>query len=309
MNTNETTQVEEQPMSTEVSRQEPEPTTTQEVVLGDEHGSNDLLQFTRDLQLCYNFARSLVTTPFVPSQYQGNPGHAAAAIMTARGVGILDPMAALRSLDVIQGAPAFRANTLRALAQRDGHDIWVEEANSQRVIMKGRRRGDDRIQESMWDMDRARAMGLTNKDNWKKQPQAMLTARATSELVRLIAADTVAGLYSVEELSDGEQPAEAAPAVEAKPAAKRTMRRRRVEPKPVEEPPAPAPDPEPVATPAPEEPTAEPAPEATEAAPEEPSAEPSPEAVETSEAFAGDPMKPTPEEAAEWGAMPDGFSG
>lgn len=309
MTTNETTEQEgAQPMSSELNRQEPESTTTQEVVLGGEHGSNDLLEFTRNLQLCYNFARSLVTTPFVPSQYQGNPGHAAAAIMTARGVGIMDPMAALRSLDVIQGTPAFRANTLRALAQRDGHDIWVEEANSQRVIMKGRRRGDDRIQESMWDMDRARAMGLTNKDNWKKQPQAMLTARATSELVRLIAADTVAGLYSVEELSDGEQPADTAPAVEAKPAAKRTMRRRRVEPKPVEQPEAEAPAPEPVATPDPE-PTAEPAPEAAETAPAEPSAEPSPEAVETSEAFAGDPMKPTPEEAAEWGAMPDGFSG
>ncbi|PRI11912.1 hypothetical protein [Leucobacter massiliensis] len=283
-------------MSTEIEQHEGRPTAEQEVVLANEHGSVDLLQFTRDLQLCYNFARSLVTTPFVPQQYQGNPGHAAAAIMTARGVGIMDPMAALRSLDVIQGTPAFRANTLRALAQRDGHEIWVEEANSQRVVMRGRRRGDDRIQESMWDMDRARAMGLTNKDNWKKQPQAMLTARATSELVRLIAADTVAGLYSVEELADGEQPPEA-PAVEAKPTAKRTMRRRRVEPKRAEEP-APAPA---------AEAKGEPEPEVAAAAPEEPSEEPSPEAVETSEAFEGDPMKPTTEEAAEWGHMPEGF--
>ncbi|WP_449281221.1 hypothetical protein [Leucobacter sp.] len=290
-------------MSTEIAQVEAESTTTQEVVLEEEHGSHDLLQFTRDLQLCYNFARSLVTTPFVPQQYQGNPGHAAAAIMTARGVGIMDPMAALRSLDVIQGTPAFRANTLRALAQRDGHEIWVEEANSQRVVMKGRRRGDDRIQESMWDMDRARAMGLTNKDNWKKQPQAMLTARATSELVRLIAADTVAGLYSVEELADGEQPADT-PAVEAKPVAKRTMRRKRVEPKPAAEAPVPAEQPagEPAA-----EPVASPDEEPAEPAPDEQASEPSPEVAETSEAFAGDPMKPTPEELAEWGQMPDGF--
>ncbi|KKI16399.1 MULTISPECIES: hypothetical protein [unclassified Leucobacter] len=291
-------------MSTEIE-QAGQSITEQEVVLAEEHGSDDLLRFARDLQLAYNFSRSLVTTPFVPQQYQGNPGHAAAAIMTARGVGILDPMTALRSLDVIQGTPAFRANTLRALVQRDGHEIWVVEASSQRVVMQGRRRGDDRVQESMWDMDRARAMGLTNKDNWKKQPQAMLTARATSELARLIAADTIAGLYSVEELTDGAQPAEAAEAAPAKPAAKRTMRRKPPAPAvpAAPAPPAPSAEPEPVAPdPAPEA-AADPESEAVEPVPDEPSAE----STETAEAFKGDPMKPTPEEAAEWGMLPEGF--
>lgn len=305
-------------MTTEIEQRDGSSLTEQEVVLVEEHGSDDLLRFARDLQLAYNFSKSLVTTPFVPQQYQGNPGHAAAAIMTARGVGILDPMAALRSLDILQGTPAFRANTLRALVQRDGHEIWVEEANSQRVIMKGRRRGDDRIQESMWDMDRARAMGLTNKDNWKKQPQAMLTARATSELARLIAADTISGLYSVEELSDGEQPADAAIPVESKPAPKRRMSRRRAETKPVEEAPTPAPEPEEVS----DEPTdydedlepekaaaaqAKRAAKVATAPDPVPVDEPSVEGIETAEAFEDDPLKPTPEELAEWQAMPNGF--
>lgn len=292
-------------MSTEVEQHEGRSITEQEVVFEEEHGSQDLLRFARDLQIAYSFARSLVTTPFVPQQYQGNPGHAAAAIMTARGVGISDPMTALRSLDVIQGTPAFRANTLRALVQRDGHEIWVEEANSQRVIMRGRRRGEDRVQESMWDMDRAKAMGLTGKDNWKKQPQAMLTARATSELSRLIAADTIAGLYSVEELADGETPVDAPPAV-TKPTAKRVMRRKKVEPKPElkadevkpeEEQEAPTPEPEKAS---------ESSAQVTDKAPE-PADEPSPEAAETTDAFTGDPAKPTPEEAAEWGLLPAGF--
>lgn len=303
-------------MSTEVEQHEGPTLTEQEVVLVEEHGSDDLLRFARDLQLAYNFSKSLVTTPFVPQQYQGNPGHAAAAIMTARGVGILDPMAALRALDIIQGTPAFRANTLRALVQRDGHEIWVEEANSQRVVMRGRRRGDDRIQESMWDMDRARAMGLTNKDNWKKQPQAMLTARATSELARLIAADTISGLYSVEELSDGEQPADSAALSESKPAPRRRMSRKKVDPKPAET--APEPEQEEVS----DEPTdydedLEPEKVAAaqakraakvESAPDPvPIDEPSVEGIETAEAFEDDPLKPTPEELAEWQAMPNGF--
>lgn len=273
----------------------------QNVTFEEEHGSEDLLRFARDLQLAYNFSRSLVTTPFVPQQYQGNPGHAAAAIMTARGVGITDPMAALRALDIIQGTPAFRANTLRALVQRDGHRLWVVEANSQRVIMRGQRRGDDQVQESMWDMDRARAMGLTNKDNWKKQPQAMLTARATSELARLIAADSISGLYSVEELTDGVVPAESAPAVESKPAPKRRMSRRKVEPVPVA--------PEVSADPTDYDEDLEPEKVAAAQAKRD-AVVPAPVdelTVETSVPGEGDPLKPTPEEAAEWGLMPDGF--
>lgn len=190
-------------------------------------GSDDLVLFSKDLMVSYDFCRYLVETPFVPSQYQRNPGNAAAAIMTARGVGITDPLAALRSIDVIQGTPAFRANTLRALLQREGHQIWVEEASSQRALVKGKRKGSDRVEQSMWDMDRARQMGLANKDNWKKQPQAMLVARATSEVARLIAADVILGLYSVEELADGELP----PVIEEAPEKpkRRVARRKKAE--------------------------------------------------------------------------------
>ena len=175
-----------------------------------ERGSEDLLRFSRDLSIAYSFCTSLVQTQFVPGQYQNNPGNAAAAVMTARGVGITDPLAALRSIDIIQGTPAFRANTLRALVQREGHEIWVEEASSQRAVVKGKRRGSDRVEVSMWDMDRARQMKLAGKDNWQKQPQAMLVARATSEVARLIAADVILGLYAVEELADGVVPAQVA---------------------------------------------------------------------------------------------------
>ena len=66
-----------------------------------------------------------------------------------------------------------------------------------------------------------------NKDNWKTQPQVMLLARATSEVVRLIAADVLLGIpYSIEELQDV-GPAEVAESVvsEKKPASRRVSRR------------------------------------------------------------------------------------
>lgn len=208
---------------------------------GQEWGSEGLLRFVRDLKLAYQAATMLVGTSFVPASYNGKPTEAAAAIVTGQGLG-LDPLASLRSMDVIQGTPAFRAITIRAVVQSHGHEIWVEESTQQRAIVKGRRRGDANVVTSMWDMDRARRLNLTGKTNWKAQPEAMLIARATAEVGRLIAADALLGMaYSIEELEDGVLP-ESAPVAEAKPRKTRTISRGRA---PVEEPTVdPTPEPE-----------------------------------------------------------------
>jgi hypothetical protein len=227
---------------------------------GQEWGSEGLLRFVRDLKLAYQAATMLVGTSFVPASYNGKPTEAAAAIVTGQGLG-LDPLASLRSMDVIQGTPAFRAITIRAVVQSHGHEIWVEESTQQRAIVKGRRRGDANVVTSSWDMDRARRLNLASKPNWKNQPEAMLIARATAEVGRLIAADALLGMaYSIEELEDGVLP-ESAPVPEAKPRKTRTISRGRT---PVEEPTV--------------EPTSEPEPEVSE-----------------------DPMQLTPEERAEYG--------
>lgn len=229
---------------------------------GQEWGSETLLRFVRDLKLAYQAATMLVGTSFVPASYNGKPTEAAAAIVTGQGLG-LDPLASLRSMDVIQGTPAFRAITIRAVVQSHGHEIWVEESTQQRAIVKGRRRGDANVVTSMWDIDRARRLNLMGKTNWKAQPEAMLIARATAEVGRLIAADALLGMaYSIEELEDGVVP-EAAAAVEAKPKGTRTVARKPRSSAPVE-----APEPEPT---------------------------PEPEVVPD------DPMQLTPEEMAEYG--------
>lgn len=172
-------------------------------------------------------AVSLAKTPFVPQSLRDRDAgvtaaNITAAILTGQEIGI-QPMAALRSIDVIQGTPAMRAIALRALVQSKGHEVWVVEQNATRAIVAGKRHGSDKEQKSTWTMDRARALGLVGKDNWKKQPEAMLVARATSELCRLIAADVILGIpYSVEELEDGPDEASSEPTV----ARKRTAQRR-----------------------------------------------------------------------------------
>lgn len=195
-----------------------------------------LAEWAQSASAAYEVARRLVGTSFCPAAYRGKPEEATAAILSGLEIG-LSPMAALRAFDVIQGQAAPRAITLRAVAQSYGHDIVLVESTATRCRMKGRRNGSGAWQEITWTMDRARDLGLTSKEGWKKQPQAMLLARATSEIARLIAADAILGIgYSAEEVADGavEETTLVTTGPEATPGRRRMSR------------PKPAPEPEPV---------------------------------------------------------------
>lgn len=186
-------------------------------------------------------AVSLARTAFVPASLRGRHADEAiaeqitvsqitAAILTGQEVG-LEPMASLRSIDIIEGTPAMRAHALRGLVQGRGHEIWVEESTDTRAVVCGRRKGSTVVQKSTWTIDRAKKMGLAHKQNWTKQPAAMLVARATSEVCRWVGGDALLGMpYSAEELADGEgliftapEQAAADDAAPAKP--KRTVKR------------------------------------------------------------------------------------
>src|SRR5690606_19111776 len=188
-----------------------------------------LAEWAESAHAAHQVAQSLVRTSFVPQAFRGKPDEATAAILAGAEVG-LQPMAALKSFDVIQGQAAPRALALRAIVQSYGHEMVLVESTGTRCRMKGLRRGSTEWQSVTWTIDRARDLGLTGKDNWRKQPQAMLMARATGELARLIAADAILGIgYTVEEIADGGAvdvplPADGAP---VETTGKRVMSRRR----------------------------------------------------------------------------------
>lgn len=162
-----------------------------------------LAEWAQSADAAYQVAERLSSSAFVPAQFKGKPVELTAAILSGLEVG-LSPMAAMRSFDIIQGQAAPRAITLRAVVQSHGHEMVLVESTSTRCRMKGRRRGSDDWQAVTWTIERARDLALTGKDNWKKQPAAMLMARATSELARLIASDAILGIgYSSEEIADG----------------------------------------------------------------------------------------------------------
>lgn len=203
-----------------------------------------LVQWAESASAAHRIAQSLVETSFVPQAFRGKPHEATAAILAGAEVG-LSPMAALRSFDVIQGQAAPRAITLRAVVQSAGHEVYVKESTESRAVVAGRRRGSDQEQRSTWTLDRAWNLGLTGKDNWKKQPGAMLLARATAEVCRLIASDAILGIgYSIEEVEDS-VPAPTV-AVSRADGGRRTARRAPVTPPPAppepdfDEPPSPS---------------------------------------------------------------------
>ena len=148
-------------------------------------------------------AAAVAKTEFVPKGLRGRPEAVVAAILQGHELG-LEPMASLNKIHVVDGRPTLAAELMRALVQRAGHEIWLEEASSTRVTMGGRRRGEEHPTRITWTIDDAKRAKLAAKTNWTNYPRAMLIARCTGELCRLLFADVLAGLsYTVEEVRDG----------------------------------------------------------------------------------------------------------
>jgi hypothetical protein len=184
-----------------------------------------LADWSAEAEAAAGIARALAGTAFIPDSLKIISNHGldvdatvaqvAAALLTGQELG-LSPMASLRSIDVIppgSGAPALRAAALRGLLQHHGHEIWVVESTDTRAVVRGRRAGSDIVQESVWTFDRAKKMDLRGfndpRGSWRRQPAAMLVARATAECARWIASDVLLGLpYISEEIA--EQPEDGA---------------------------------------------------------------------------------------------------
>lgn len=174
-------------------------------------GTTALMVWAQEADVAYQMATKLADTSFVPQSLRGKPGDITAAILAGAELG-LKPMATLKSIDIIQGTPALRAHAMRAVVQKQGHDIELVESTPTRCEMRGRRKGSETWQNVEWTIERAAQLGLTSKDQWKKQPQAMLVARATGELSRLIASDALHGMPYVAEELEGTAHAEVVPA-------------------------------------------------------------------------------------------------
>ena len=149
-----------------------------------------------------DIAERIASTEFVPKGLRNRPEAILAALMSGaeRGLG---PMESLRSINVIEGRPSLSAEAMRALVLAAGHDITISENTATRATLVGRRRDSERTSPPFtWTMEKARRAGLAGRGPWRAYPEAMLLARASTDLCRAVFPDVIAGLSSVEEQDD-----------------------------------------------------------------------------------------------------------
>lgn len=143
-----------------------------------------------------------------------SPEQAVALMLVAQAEG-RNPFEAARDYHIIQGRPALKADAVLTRFQQAGGKVeWLEYTDS-KVVGKFTHPQGGAVTVD-WTIDKARKIiqqtrdglqALTDKDNWKNYPRAMLRARCISEGVRTVYPGVASGIYTVEEVQDmGAQP-------------------------------------------------------------------------------------------------------
>lgn len=114
------------------------------------------------------------------------------------------PLELARTYHFIQGQLAIRSDALLAKFHQAGGTVEWGERTDERVTATFRKGASSAaiVADMKEYVGNGTALGKDGKpkDNWKKWPRRMLTARAVSEGVRLIAPECCFGTYVVEEL-------------------------------------------------------------------------------------------------------------
>lgn len=164
-----------------------------------EQGLDFLEKQAKAMDAAYRLGDVLSRTQMVPATYRGKPEDAAAAILYGAEVG-LKPQQALQQVFVVHGQPAIYARTMVALLKAKGYTFTTVESSDESVTVTGRSpRGEEET--STWTIDRAKKAGYTTNKKYNTDPQAMLYAKAASEVSRKLAPDVLLGIkYTAEDL-------------------------------------------------------------------------------------------------------------
>lgn len=113
----------------------------------------------------------------------------------------LHPAHAVRDYHIVQGRPAMKADAMLARFQRAGGSVnWTVYTDNRVVGVFTHPQGGSVTID--WSIDRAKKIGLANKDNWKNYPRNMLRSRCISEGVRAVYPGIAVGVYTTEEVQD-----------------------------------------------------------------------------------------------------------
>jgi hypothetical protein len=171
--------------------------------------SNELTLFEKDnLDKMYKACTTLAKSKMIPVSIQGKPEDIFAILVMGAEIGI-KPMQALNSINVIQGKPTISPQLMMAMirGKLPGCIIDIKQNPATETVTCKTARSKEDLEaglfyEAAWDMLRADKMGLSMKDNYKKQAKTMLTWRAVAESCRMTFPDIIMGLYVPEEFQD-----------------------------------------------------------------------------------------------------------
>lgn len=171
-------------------------TTNQEVT---DDGLDLLVKQAKAMDAAYKLATTLCNTQMVPQTFRGKPDDGAAAILYGAELG-LKPQQALQQVFVVHGQPAIYARTMVALLKGKGYRFETVETSDTSVTVRGTSpRGE--VEEATWTIDRAKKAGYVSNKKYQSDPQAMLYAKASSEVCRKLAPDVLLGIrYTAEDL-------------------------------------------------------------------------------------------------------------
>lgn len=143
-------------------------------------------------------ATMLVKTGFLPVSIK-TPEQALAIALTGRELGI-GMMEAIRGINVIQGKPSVSPQLMLALAirtqQLESYSMNIVNGDAV-VVIKRRGWPEHRV---TFGSKEAVSLGLSTKDNYKKQPTVMYKWRALAEALRFTFPDAVSGIYTYDEM-------------------------------------------------------------------------------------------------------------
>lgn len=148
-------------------------------------------------------ANWLKDSSLIPSALRGKPADLMIVIATGRELG-LSPMQSVRSLHVVDGKPGMSAELIAARIRRSSvcRFLRLIESSDQIATYASQRVEDDTPTAISFSFEEAQKMGLSGKDNYKKQPATMLRARCISKLGRIMYQDVLSGVYETSELDD-----------------------------------------------------------------------------------------------------------
>ena len=144
-------------------------------------------------------ATTLVKSGFLPKAVD-TPEKALAIAMKGRELG-LPMMQSITSIHVIDGKPTISAELMAALVhQRVPGSVLRCIETSDKICTYEAARPSDKILKMSFTWEEAVRASVTNKDNWKKYPAAMLRARCCSAICRIVFPDAIMGCYPPDEL-------------------------------------------------------------------------------------------------------------